>query len=62
MMMRMPPGSLAKAQLDLVLFRQPAMIVEVGDQFLDDDAKPRQFVLGQPLRLAKCPRRVRRLD
>ena len=42
-----------EVELDLVLFRQPAMVVEVGDQFLDDDAKPRQLVLAEPL--GTCP-------
>ena len=32
------------------------MVVKIGNQFLDDDAQPRQFVAGQALCLAKGTR------
>ncbi len=34
------------------------MVVEVGDQFLDHDAKPRQLFVAKPLRAAERPRGV----
>ena len=40
-------------ELDLVLLSHTAMVVEIGDQLLNDDAQSGQPVLGQSLRLAE---------
>ena len=51
-----------KRQFDLILLGQAAMVVEIGDEFLDDDAKPRQILVGKAERPAEAARRLDGID
>ena len=46
-----------QGQFHFIRVANSAMIVKIGDQFLDDNAQPREFVLAKPLCLTECSRR-----
>ena len=41
-------GFASECKLNSILFRQPCMVVQIGDQLLDDDAKAGGFIFAKP--------------